>query len=101
MLLIYTQNITSRLQYITKTLLGDAIELTNNKEHFIQHSGAKINYSSETIDSKAFQVIPYGLLFEIEIKEQSIDCFEWNGLKAFFKTDGDITLIFLLHPFIY
>jgi len=89
-LILYSQHITPRLQYIAKTLLGDAIELTNNKEHFIQHSGAKINYSSETIDSKAFQVIPYGLLFEIEIKEQSIDCFEWNGLKAFFKTDGDI-----------
>lgn len=90
MLLIYAQNISSRLQYITKTLLGDAIELTNNKEYFIQYSGTKINYSSETIDSNAFQIIPHGLLFETEIKEQSIDCFEWNGLKAFFKTDADI-----------
>jgi len=90
MLLIYTQHITSRLQYITKTLLGDAIELTNNKEYFIQHSGAKINYSSEAIDSKAFQIIPHGLLFEKEIKEQQINCFEWNGLKAFFATNGDI-----------
>ena len=90
MLIIYSQHITNRLQYITETLLGDGIELTNNKEHFILHIGAKINYSSETIDSNAFQIIPHGLLFETEIKEQQINCFEWNGLKAFFKTNGDI-----------
>ena len=90
MLLIYTQNITARLQYITKTLLGDAFELTNNKEQFIQYPGTKINYSSETIDSKAFQIIPHGLLFETEIKQQDTNCFKWNGLKAFFATDGDI-----------
>ena len=89
-MILYSQHITSRLQYIAKTLLGDAIELTNNKEYFIQYNGAKISYSSETIDCITFQIIPHGLLFETEIKEQSIDCFEWNGLKAFFKTDGDI-----------
>ena len=89
-LLIYSENITARLQYITKTLLGDAIELTNNKEHFIQYSGVKINYSSESFDSNAFKIVPHGLLFETEIKEQTINCFEWNGLKVFFKTNGDI-----------
>ena len=89
-LLIYTQNITSRLQYITKTLLGDAIELTNNKEQFILHAGIKINYSAERIDPKELWIQPHNLLFEREIKEQQIDCFEWNGLKVFFKTNADL-----------
>ena len=89
-LLIYTQNITSRLHYITKTLLGDAIELTNNKEQFILHAGLKINYSAERIDPEELWIQPHRLLFETEIKEQQIDCFKWNGLKAFFATDGDI-----------
>ena len=29
------------------------------------------------------------LLFENKITEQSIECFEVNGNKAFFKTEGD------------
>lgn len=90
MVLIYSQHITARLQYITKTLFGEQFALTDSKEKFIEHSGAKINYSSESIDSTAFQITPHSLLFETEIKQQEINCFNWNGLKVFFKTTGDI-----------
>lgn len=90
MILIYSQHITSRLHYITKTLFGEQFALTDSKEKFIEHSGAKINYSSESIDSTAFQITPHSLLFETEIKQQEINCFNWNGLKVFFKTTGDI-----------
>ena len=90
MLLIYSQHITPRLQYITQTLLGDEIVLTDSKEKFLQYQGTKINYSNLTIDLTEFRIAPHSLLFETGIKDQSVDCFEWNGLKSFFKTNGDI-----------
>ena len=90
MLLIYSNHITPRLQYIIKTLFADAIELTTNKENFNQYPGTKINYSSESLGSSAFHITPHNLLLETEITEQEINCFEWNGLKVFFKTGGDI-----------
>ncbi|OIR08304.1 hypothetical protein GALL_94720 [mine drainage metagenome] len=90
MILIYSNHITARLQYITQTLFGEQFALTASKEKFLEHSGTKINYSSQSIDSTAFQITPHSLLFETEIKQQEINCFNWDGLKVFFKTTGDI-----------
>ncbi len=89
-LIIYSEHITSRLEYISKTLLGEKVVLTDSKENFLDHNGAKINYSYNHIDHEEFQIKPHGLLFETEIKQQQINCFNWNGLKVFFKTNGDI-----------
>jgi len=89
-LLIYTNHITLRLQYITKTLLGDAVELTTNKEQFIQSSDTKINYATERICTEEFFIQPHALLFQTNITQQNVECFEWNGLTAFFRTAGDI-----------
>lgn len=70
--------------------MGEKVILTDSKEEFIDHNGAKINYSDKPIDHEEFQIKPHNLLFETEIKQQEINCFEWNGLKVFFKTTGDI-----------
>jgi hypothetical protein len=92
-MLIYTEKKTSRLQYITdfisNLLLHDKIQLTVDKEYFKSFIGAKINYSSYTIDNNEFRINPLPLLFETGIKPHSIDCFETGGNKAFYKTAGD------------
>ncbi len=94
-MLIYTPHISSRLQYITgflgKEITGKPVELTSNKEYYLKHTAEKINYSAEKISDSEFWLKPHSLLFESTIKEQVIECFEINGQKAFFKTDGDFS----------
>lgn len=93
-MLIYSPQISSRLQYVVaftgKEIAGKTIAVTTDKESFSHYEGVKINYSRETIKNGGIRIIPHSLLFETAVKEQSIHCFEWNNLKAFFKTEGDI-----------
>ena len=90
MILIYSHTSSSRLQYsaslIFKEILGLSCAITIDSEEFKNHEGVCINYSSSVIRDKEFRIENAGLLFETEIKEQSIACFETNGYKAFFKT---------------
>ena len=92
-MLIYTQTITPRLQYITdfsgKEITGQPFELTTDKEYYLKSSAEKINYSTERISDNEFWLKPHSLLFENKIAEQAVQCFEVNGRKAFFKTEGD------------
>lgn len=90
MLLIYTTHITQRLQYITHTLMGNNVLLTDSKEALSAHIDPKINYSTERFNDDALWIYPSGLLTETGISKQNVDCFEWNKVKTFFKTDGDI-----------
>lgn len=90
MLLIYSHISSSRLQYICSLIfneqLGLDFKLTIDSEVFINHEGAKINYSDSKIADDEFYIQNHALLFENEIKPQEIDCFTANGNKAFFKT---------------
>lgn len=89
----FCEKITPRLQYITsfagKLLLGTTFELTTDKEQFAKERGLRINYSAERITQDEFWVKNSEILFENKIKERLIICFEDNGYKAFFKTEGD------------
>lgn len=66
----------------------DDFVLTTDKARFLNHAGAKINYSKEHISDGEFQITNVSILFENEINVQQIDCFELNGQKCFFKTNG-------------
>src|SRR5207247_9575613 len=50
----------------------------------------KINYSTTAVEVNEIQISPHTLLFENGIVHRLVECFEWKGLKAFFKTEGDI-----------
>ena len=89
-MLIYTTDISSRVLYVGETLFHTHVLFTDAREKFQAFSGVKINYSNEKFCAEALWVVPYGLLKEEGIREQVIDCFDWEGLKVFFKTDGDI-----------
>ncbi len=84
--ILYTKNITERLQYIVGILFTKDLVLTHSTEQFIAFDGYKINYSDSPICTNEYWVIPQGLLAETTIQLQSIDCFKWEGLPAFFKT---------------
>ena len=92
-MIVYTNKITPRLQYITdfigKEIIGEAFQLTTDSFYFNDHAGTKINYSNTRINNEELRINNCSLLFEDSIKEQNISCFDINGFKAFFKTEGD------------
>ena len=92
-MILFANTITHRLTYILnfigKEISGKSFLATDIEKEFLDYNGPKINYSSKPITDKEFRLSPNSLLFEKEIKPQAIDCFEANGQKAFFKTEGD------------
>lgn len=94
MLLIYTPTTSTRLSYIAHVLFKHVCKtsftITTNRNEFATHTGPAINYSAETFNHAVIQVRPHTLLFESNIKLQDVSTFTWSGLKAFFKTGGDI-----------
>jgi hypothetical protein len=93
MLLIYTPQSTTRLQYTCKfifeEILGTSYSLTIDEESFNNHEGNKINYSHKEFKN-SFQMVPHGLLLQNGIKAQQIYCVKENDATYFFKTkNGD------------
>lgn len=94
MLFLYTENITPRIQYTVDLILRQLCcvqpEITTDKSAYLSFNGAKINYSKEPLATAELHIIPHTLLYETDIKQQSVTCFDHNGLKVFFETDGDM-----------
>jgi hypothetical protein len=92
--IIFSNTITPRLRYIIdfigKEIGRTTFILTDNIADLKNSSDLKINYSNERITADEFWLQPHTLLFENEIREQNINCFEVNNNKAFFKTNGDL-----------
>lgn len=92
-MIVFANTITPRLRYIAdfigKEITGKPFELTTGKLQFQNYPGGRINYSSDKIAADEIRIQPHSLLFERNIQSQSTDCFEVNGHKAFFKTEGD------------
>ena len=93
MILVYTEIISSRLQYILdfigKEMGGADFQFTNDKERFQKFNTTKLNYSNKRNSDVEYWIKPNGLLFEKGIQPKKTDCFVVNGQKAFFKTEGD------------
>jgi hypothetical protein len=92
MLLIYAHTTSARLQYITQfifTMLhGNQCSITIDSEAFKNYAGPKINYSDVPVTADELWIKNVPLLFEEDIQPQSINCFDLNGNKAFFKTEA-------------
>ena len=90
MVLIYSHISSARFQYVCsfifKEQLGLDFKLTIDSEDFKNYSGPKINYSDSKITDDEFYIQNHSLLFENDIKAQTVNCFLANGNKAFFKT---------------
>lgn len=92
-MLLFTNTISPRLTYIFNFIgneIGDEnFEITTDKNYFSNYNGLKINYSNTPICTNELRIENVSLLFESEIAEQKITCFEIENFKAFFKTNGD------------
>jgi uncharacterized protein DUF7033 len=91
--IVFSHTITPRLQYILdfigKQTIGKSFQVVTDSTTFKQYSGPRINYSKERITETEFRIQNTDLLFEKGCHEQTIECFEINDHKAFFKTEGD------------
>jgi hypothetical protein len=90
MFIVFTQHITPRLDYTVRTLFGGNVVITRDILKFSNSSLKKINYSSTKFDNESLWIEPYGLLEESSIEQRLIECFEWQGLIAFFETKGTL-----------
>ena len=94
MLLIYTKFVSPRLDYICTFIFGEVLGISfliiSDKNYFKNYKGCKINYT-ESDFTNAFNISPHSILFETDIKPQTIETFKnENDVLAFFKTDyGD------------
>ncbi len=92
-MLLFSSHTTPRLQYIvefiSRELFDEAIVITSDKKKFTESKEPKLNYSDTEFSDAEFYIKPVSLLFEKDIKQQSIHCFELNYRKAFFQTQGD------------
>jgi hypothetical protein len=93
-LLVYTPQITPRIQYIFdfigKELLQEGFAITSDKQIFINDINPGINYSDERIKTDEWFLKTTPLLSETDIQQQDVSCFEVAGVKAFFSTEGDL-----------
>ncbi len=97
MLLIYSEKITSRLQYVTRFIFEDFIKipftLTTDLVAFQSATGPVISYTNQRI-AEEFHIHAGSLLFEFDISEQKIEYQEVDGLPVFFPTDQDSDMPF-------
>lgn len=87
MLLIYTQKVTPRIQYVFKhimtRILGIKIEFTSTIENFISHTGPKVSYGKKPMGNE-FYIYANGLLTQQGFETIDITVKEWEETKCFF-----------------
>ncbi len=91
--LVYTPRCSKRLTYVLD-YFSQTLELdfrpTSDLEKFRNATALRINYSDVPIEQIP-QIVPYTLLFENDIREQTIKCSEWHTLPCFFcNANSDI-----------
>lgn len=89
-MLVYTREITPRLNYIFEFVIQEIfkldLQITTDNEHFEASSHPKINYS-ELFFNNAFRIKPANLLFEKGINEQDLYFPVWKDKKVMYLTD--------------
>ena len=92
-MIVFSNTITPRLSYIVdfigKEIGTTEYRLTDNEDDYKNSGNPKINYSPKRISPDELWLLPHTLLFEKNISQQNVECFEINNYKTFFKSEGD------------
>ncbi len=95
MLLIFTQNLTPRVDFIFKhicqRILGLEIGFTSVIEEFISHAGPKLSYTKQPMGNELF-VQSYGLLEQVGVEDLEISVKPWENTFGFFAVGGKSAL---------
>ena len=88
MVLIFTNKLSSRKQYIFKHIFKRLLEIpfdfTSDLSEFIAHEGPKFSYGKKPLGDEFF-IWSYGLLNEVGIDDHKIEVHKWGQLPIFFK----------------
>ena len=97
-MLIYSPELSPRLNYILELILGQLLGIsyrtTNIKEEFIYHEGPRLNYSMDAIPGAPF-LKASGLLYERTISIQNDarePVFKWHDMPVFYPA-GEPSII--------
>lgn len=93
-ILIYTPQLTSRIRYAFKVLLGEVcgapeLNFTTNLDQFQEYDGVRLNYSNKE-EEGAITFVPFGLLNEKDITEQDIFMSSHNDVPTFFAVANSV-----------
>ncbi len=88
--IIYTENFSTRLSYISELLLGTLLglpyQLTTDKIYFNNSPALKINYSTNNLEN-SLRIIPSGLLSETGVKNLNPSFGKWNNYPVLFHSN--------------
>ena len=97
MILIYTHKITPRLRFVTRhifrRIMGTPYEITDSVDAFVKHTGPKLTYSRQPLQSEFF-IRAHPLLFDRNIEPQDIHWRNWDEVPCFFEVDTRSTIPF-------
>lgn len=97
-LLLYTQRLTPRADYIIRfifqDILGVCIRITSSFTEAKSHTGVLIAYSKTKVKEEDIHIVPHNLLIEDAIVRQTIKTFRWRDEIAFFKTSDEADIPF-------
>jgi len=100
MILIYSEEITPRLDYITdlifKQILRIDITFTNISADFLKSDMPKINYSNEKIGDEIY-IKPHGILAQSTLCKVDVNPVKFNNENYFFESSPDS--VFPFDPF--
>lgn len=90
--LLYTAAYPTRLQYVCKQVfehwLGLKIEWTKNTEQYKNHTGFKLNYSNNSLETNDFLLPKSTLLFENNLKNRPLFPVWYNKIPALFSVSA-------------
>ncbi|SDX10540.1 hypothetical protein SAMN05444411_103104 [Lutibacter oricola] len=97
MLLVFTNKITPRLNFIFKhyfvRILNIPVSFTTKVEEFVAHNGPKITYAKNPLGTEFF-IRSNDLLFEQGINDIDINVSKWDDVPCFFSTGETSTIPF-------
>ena len=91
-MILYTSQISSRLKYIIyfiEGIINEAIFITTDKDHFLQSSDSKINYTNSRLCREEYHIKPHGLLFENTVENIKIEVGFCRNNFCFFINEND------------
>jgi len=92
-MLMYSSNISSRLQYAVDALLGpwySDIRITDNLDEFIRYVGPSVCYDKSNLKEGSIWIDPAELIFQKGITSIKPTLATWKDIPSPFSSGGDI-----------
>ncbi|MHC1704050.1 MAG: polysaccharide deacetylase family protein [Tenuifilaceae bacterium] len=95
--LVYTQRLTSRVDYIIKFIFEDilkvGVRITSSYSEAKAYNGVLISYSKAKVKD-SLHIVPHNLMIDDSLIRQQVDLFKWEGSPAFFHTSDEADIPF-------